>query len=170
MLSISHINRKALSLTMGQRSECRTVILRFHVANGCEETRSSDWVSLLSSCVRWEMDVIHFGACNIFRGNWSLGGHKHGIKTVHPLDSHVYILSCHPQGSEWWRRCKERLGSEEGWERILHSCLLICLWSQRGAVWRDTGEIEKAAGMAISMKPRRWKWTGPRHCLINYIQ
>lgn len=36
--------------------------------------------------------MIHFGACNIFRGNRSLGGHKHGIKTVHPLDSHVYML------------------------------------------------------------------------------
>lgn len=136
---------------MGQRSERHTLILRFHF----------DWVSLLSSCARWEMDVIHFGACNIFRGNWSLGGHKHGIKTVHPLDSHVYILSCHPQGSEWWRRCKERLGSEEGWERILPSCLLICLLSQRGAVWLDTGEIEKAAGMASSIETKALEinWT-----------
>lgn len=151
---------------MGHRSGHRSVILLFHVANGCEESRPSNWVSLLSSCAQWEMDVIHFGACNIFRGNRSLGGHKHGIKTVHPLDSHVYILSCHTQGSEWWRRCKERLGSEEGWERILHSCLLICLWSQRGAVWGDTGEIEKASGKAISI----WKWTGPRYCLINRLK
>lgn len=28
----------------------------------------------LSSSAAWEMDVVHFGACNIFRGNRSLGG------------------------------------------------------------------------------------------------